>query len=35
MNQSSIIGAVLLVAFIIFITTRGELKSYLHTVGLA
>jgi hypothetical protein len=34
MNQSSIITASLLIGFIVFITVRGELTSYLAVIGL-
>jgi len=34
MNQSSVIAFGLLVGFIVFITVKGELRSYLATVGL-
>jgi hypothetical protein len=34
MNQTSIIAAGLLIGFIVFITTRGELPAYLAVIGL-
>jgi hypothetical protein len=34
MNQNSIIAAGLLIGFIVFITTRGELPAYLAVIGL-
>jgi hypothetical protein len=34
MNQSSTIALALLIAFIVFITVKGELKSYLSLIGL-
>jgi len=34
MNQTSIIAAALIVGFIVFITTRGELPKYLAVLGL-
>jgi hypothetical protein len=34
MSQSSIIAFGLLIGFIVFITVKGELQSYLATVGL-
>jgi len=35
MPQTSTIAAALIVGFIVFITVKGELPSYLATVGLA
>lgn len=34
MDQTSIIAAALIVGFIVFITTRGELPAYLKVVGI-
>lgn len=34
MSQSTIIAGVILFAFLIFITTRGELPKYLAVIGL-
>lgn len=34
MDQTSIIAAALIVGFIVFITMRGELKSYLVVIGI-
>ncbi len=34
MSQTSIIAAALLVGFIVFITTRGELPKYRAVVGI-
>jgi len=34
MSQTSIIAAALIIGFIVFITVRGELGSYLKTIGL-
>jgi hypothetical protein len=34
MNQTSIIAAALIVGFIVFITTRGELPKYLAVMGI-
>jgi hypothetical protein len=35
MNQSSVIGASLLIAYVIFIITKGELPCYLSLLGIA
>ena len=35
MNQSSIIAAALIVAFIVFITVRGELPCWLAVFGIS
>lgn len=35
MNQTSIIAAALLAAFIVFITIRSELVQYFQVIGLA
>jgi len=35
MNQTSIIAGTLIIAFIVFVTIRGELPSYLKVLGLA
>jgi hypothetical protein len=34
MNQTSTIAAALIVGFIVFITTRGELPDYLKVIGI-
>jgi hypothetical protein len=34
MDQTSIIAAALIIGFIVFITTKGELPKYLAVVGL-
>lgn len=34
MSQTTIIAGVILFAFIIFITTRGELPKYFAVIGL-
>lgn len=34
MSQTSIIAGALLVGFIVFVTTRGELQKYLAVIGL-
>lgn len=34
MSQSTVIAGVILFAFIIYITMRGQLPAYLHVVGL-
>lgn len=34
MSQTSIIAAALIVGFIVFVTTRGELPKYLATIGI-
>jgi len=34
MNQSTVIFGVLIFAFIVFITVRGELPAYLSVLGL-
>lgn len=35
MNQTSIIAGALIVAFIVFITVRGELPCYLKVLGIS
>lgn len=35
MNQSSVIGAALVVAYVIFVVTKGELPCYLSVLGIA
>lgn len=34
MPQTSIIAAALVIAFIVFITVRGELPSYFQVIGI-
>jgi hypothetical protein len=34
MSQSSIIAGGIIIAFIVFITVRGELQSYLQVIGI-
>lgn len=34
MNQTSVIAVSILIAYIVFITTRGELQQYLAIVGI-
>jgi hypothetical protein len=34
MNQTSVIAAALVIGFIVFITTRGELPAYLAVLGI-
>lgn len=34
MNQSSTIAAFLLIGFLVYITARGQLTSYLQVIGL-
>jgi len=34
MNQTSIIAAAIVIGFIVFITTRGELPDYLKVLGI-
>lgn len=34
MSQSNLIAGALIIAFLVFITVRGELRSYLQIVGL-
>jgi hypothetical protein len=34
MSQSSIVALALLIAFVVFITVRGELQSYLQVIGI-
>lgn len=34
MNQSTVIFGVLIFAFVVFITTRGELPAYMSVLGL-
>lgn len=34
MNQSSVIAFGILIGFIVFVTTRGELNDYLNVIGL-
>lgn len=34
MNQSAFIGGALVLAFLVFITARGELRGYMQVVGL-
>jgi hypothetical protein len=35
MPQTSTIAAAMLIGFVVYITVKGELQSYLATVGLA
>lgn len=35
MNQTSIIAGALIVAFIVFVTVRGELPCYLKVLGIS
>ena len=35
MNQSSVIGAALALAYVIFVVTKGELPCYLSLLGIA
>jgi hypothetical protein len=35
MDNTGIIAAALVIGFIVFITTRGELPAYLKVIGLA
>lgn len=35
MSQSTIIAGVILFAFVVFITMRGELPKYLAVIGLS
>ena len=35
MNQSSVIGAALIVAYVIFVITKGELPCYLAVLGIS
>jgi hypothetical protein len=35
MNQSSVIGAALLIAYIIFVINKGELPCYFQVLGIA
>lgn len=34
MDQTSIIAAALVIGFIVFITTKGELSKYLQVLGI-
>lgn len=34
MSQSTVIAGTLVLAFLIFITVRGELRQYLATMGI-
>jgi len=34
MDQTSIIAAALIIGFVVFITTKGELPKYLAIIGL-
>ena len=34
MSQTSIIGAALIIGFVVFVTVKGELPQYLAVVGL-
>lgn len=34
MDQASIIAAALIIGFVVFITTRGELPKYLAIIGI-
>jgi len=34
MSQNSIIAFALVIGFVVFVTTKGELPSYLQVIGL-